>query len=108
MQWFVTHQMRLLAILFIAVVSITIILSYTLIPTTTAVSLADFYRQYWQVLTRLFVIAAVFMILAYSVEQSWLRITWTQRAAALVLIAGFVAESIQLIQIAELFAIIAS
>src|SRR5438309_1818910 len=102
MQKLVYYQMRILAILLLLIISGIIVCSYIFVPSNLAVSLSDFYKQYWYLLTKLFAIAAIFLLFAYSVEREWLATSWPQRLLAFCLVALFIKEFVQLIDIADL------
>ncbi len=65
-------------------------------------TISEFYKEYWYLLTKLFALAAIFILFAYSVERDWLATSWLQRLIAFVLIALFIKEFIKLINIADL------
>lgn len=102
MQKLVYYQMRISAILLLLIVSSAIIYSYIRIPSILAISLSDFYKEYWYLLTKLFAIAAIFLLFAYSVEREWMATSWPQRVIAFSLIALFIKEFVELIDVVGL------
>jgi len=89
--------MRILSVLLLLIVSGAIIFSYLFIPSHVSLSVAEFYRHYWYLLTKLFGISAIFLLFAYSVERDWMATNWLQRVIAFCLIAIFVKEFVQLV-----------
>lgn len=99
----IVNYMRPVAVIMFALVTATIVVSYSCLPKVYAIILADFYHQYWRLLSVLFLIATVFLGFAFYVEHGLLVTHWIQHSIAILFIALFVRMGLMLVQIANTF-----
>jgi hypothetical protein len=102
MQRLVYYKLRILALTLLILISSVIVYSYLFLPANVAITISDFYKAYWYLLTKLFIVTAVFLLFAYSVERDWLAISWQQWLVAAGLLMFFTLEFIRLINTAGL------
>jgi len=98
------NYMRLVAVALFILATVTIAASYFLIPKVYAIILTDFYRQYWHLLTLLFLITLLFLSLAFYLEHgAFSAARWMQHGVALILIGLFIRVTFMLVHVAERF-----
>ena len=100
----IVNYMRPMAVVLFILATVVITVSYFFIPKVYAIVLTEFYRQYWHLLTFLFLIAVLFLGLAFYLEHGLSSATrWIQHCAALILIGLFVRVVFMLTHIVERF-----
>lgn len=99
----VINYMRLVAGFFFLSISLVIMGSYFLIPEVFSITLADFYQQYWKLLTILFVIATIFLVYAFWVERKTMIVSWFHHLLAVIMIGGLFSGAATLMGIADTF-----
>lgn len=97
------NYMRLVAVIMFVLITAAIVISYFFIPKNYTILLADFYHQYWRLLTVLFFIATFFLGFAFYVERGLLAAHWIQHSVAILFISVFIFVGLFLIKIADTF-----
>lgn len=94
----VFYYMRPVAVLLLFMLSIAILSSYIFIPKSLVFALPDFYHHYWRLLSVLLLICILFLGLAFYAERKTVA-RGLFHLIALALIAGFIWETLKLIDV---------
>jgi hypothetical protein len=99
----VLNYMRPLAMLLLVLVSVTIVAAYFFVPKIFLHSLPFFYHQFWRQLTLLFIIALLFLGVAFYTEKNTHIAQWVMHVAAILLLIWFMGEVYMLIKTGGIF-----